>query len=115
MPNRIPDVTAADFGERVIAASYQQPVLVEYWAPWCGPCRLLFPLLEKMAQEFAGRLAIVKLDVEAAPDIADRYAVRGVPQLQLFKDGLVVAEKSGLMPERNLRELLKMHPRKNEK
>ena len=106
MPQRIPSVSADNFAERVLAASYQQAVLVEYWAPWCGPCRLLFPLLEKMAQEFAGRLLVVKLDVEAAPEIAERYKVRGLPQLQLFKNGLVVAEKSGLMPEVNLRELL---------
>ena len=106
MPQRIPSVSADNFAERVLAASYQQAVLVEYWAPWCGPCRLLFPLLEKMAQEFAGRLLVVKLDVEAAAEIAERYKVRGLPQLQLFKNGLVVAEKSGLMPEVNLRELL---------
>lgn len=106
MPQRIPSVSADNFAERVLAVSYQQAVLVEYWAPWCGPCRLLFPLLEKMAQEFAGRLLVVKLDVEAAPEIAERYKVRGLPQLQLFRNGLVVAEKSGLMPEVNLRELL---------
>ena len=106
MPQRIPSVSADNFAERVLAASYQQAVLVEYWAPWCGPCRLLFPLLEKMAQEFAGRLLVVKLDVEAAPEVAERYKVQGLPQLQLFKNGLVVAEKSGLMPEVNLRELL---------
>ena len=108
MPQRIPSVSADNFAERVLAASYQQAVLVEYWAPWCGPCRLLFPLLEKMAQEFAGRLLVVKLDVEAAPEIAERYKVRGLPQLHLFKDGAVVAEKSGLMPEANLRQLLAM-------
>lgn len=109
MPKRIADVSAENFAEQVIAASLQQPVLVEYWAPWCGPCRLLFPLLERMAQEFAGRLTVVKLDVDAAPAIAERYSVRGVPQLQLFKNGEIVVEKSGLMPEVNLRELLLSH------
>lgn len=106
MPHRIADLSAADFDQRVLQASFTTPVLVEYWAPWCGPCRLLFPLLSKMAQEFAGRLHVVKLDIETAPAIAERYAVRGVPQLQLFRNGLIVAEKSGLMPEANLRVLL---------
>ncbi len=106
MPQRIPDVSAATFAEQVLAASFQQPVLVEYWAPWCGPCRLLFPLLERIWPLYAGRLLIVKLDADAASVLAEQYEVRSLPTLQLFRNGRVVASKQGLMPDASLRQLL---------
>jgi putative thioredoxin len=109
MTERIPDISSIEFADKVVAASSLEPVLVEFWAPWCGPCRLLFPMLQKLATGYAGRLTIVKVDVDSAPDIAKEYQVTSVPVLKLFKNGKVVVEKAGLMPEANLRRLLAAH------
>jgi putative thioredoxin len=99
-------VTAADFDVLVVEGSRQQPVLVDFWAPWCAPCRALAPVLDKLAAEFAGRFTLAKLDTDQAPEVAGRYGVRGIPNCKLFVDGRVVDEFTGALPERQLREWL---------
>ncbi len=71
------------------------PVLVDFWAAWCGPCRSIAPLLEPLARHFEGRAKVVKLDVDANPDIASRYGIRGIPALLVFKGGKVVDQIVG--------------------
>jgi thioredoxin 2 len=66
------------------------PVLVDFWAPWCGPCRMVSPLVERIGHEHAGRLKVVKLNVDEAPAISERYSIRGIPLLAIFRDGAEV-------------------------
>ncbi|MGZ6652188.1 MAG: thioredoxin [Solirubrobacteraceae bacterium] len=85
------------------------PVLVDFWAPWCGPCRMVSPLVERLGREHAGRLKVVKLNVDEAPELSDRYQVRGIPLLVLFRDGSEVDRLVGAVPHPQLREWLEPH------
>jgi len=82
-------------------------VLVDFYAPWCGPCRMLAPFLEKLAQEFAGRVRFVKINVDEAPSLAASYEITGVPTLILFKGGLIIDQVVGLPSPRALQERLR--------
>ncbi|MBT3070108.1 thioredoxin [Rhodomicrobium sp. Az07] len=79
------------------------PVLVDFWAEWCGPCRTVAPILEELSEEFAGQIKVVKLDVESNPGIAQAYNIRGIPALLLFKNGEVAGQQIGALPKQQLR------------
>jgi putative thioredoxin len=100
-------VNEADFQNRVLDHSMQQPVLVDFWAEWCIPCRTLDPLLERLAEDSAGAFLLAKLDVDANPGIAIQYGVKGIPAVKAFRNGQVVAEFNGLQPEAKIREFVK--------
>jgi thioredoxin 2 len=97
------DADAATFDEAIQASI---PVLVDFWAPWCGPCRMVSPAVERLATDLAGRLKVVKLNTDTAPEIAGRFAVQGIPLLVLIRDGKEVDRRVGALPEPALRQWL---------
>jgi putative thioredoxin len=94
----VPAVSETSFTRDVLEASATRPVVVDFWAPWCAPCRQLSPLLEQMAQRFAGDVSVVKLNVDEAPGLAQQFRVQGIPSVKAFRDGRVVSEFVGLQP-----------------
>ena len=100
-------VSDGDFMQTVLQS--QQPVLVDFWAEWCGPCHMIAPTLEKLAGEFSEQLTVAKLNVDENPRTAQQYRVQGIPMLLIFKGGQVVDRLVGAAPEPTLREFVRQH------
>lgn len=103
------DATAATFEDTVIRASLETPVLVDFWATWCGPCKTLGPLLEKLAADYNGAFVLAKVDVDAEQELAAAFQIRSVPTVMLVKGGQLVDGFPGALPEGQLREFLTHH------
>jgi thioredoxin 1 len=103
----IKHVTEADFEAQVLNAD--SPVLVDFWAEWCGPCKMIAPILEEVAKDYAGKLQIAKIDVDANQGVPSKYGVRGIPTLMLFKNGGVAATKVGALSKSQLTVFLDSH------
>ena len=104
MSNTVLHATDADFDTQVLASDV--PVLVDFWAPWCGPCKMIAPSLDKIAAGYAGKARVVKVDVDKNQQTAHKYHVRSIPMLLLFKGGQVQDTSIGLVPESKLTQML---------
>jgi thioredoxin 1 len=100
-------LTAENFDELVLRA--EKPVLVDFWAEWCPPCKMIAPILDEIDAEFGDRLTIAKLNGDDFPEITARYGIRGLPTLNLFRDGEVVQQIVGARPKRKLLTELEQH------
>ena len=103
------DVTQDTFAREVIDRSRELPVLVDFWAEWCNPCKMLNPILAKLAGEFTGKFQLAKLDTDSEQQIATQYGVRSLPTVKLFRDGEAVGEFLGVRPEKEIRNFLERH------
>lgn len=102
-------VTARNFQSVVIDGSFDRPVLVDFWADWCAPCRMLMPILAKLSDEYGGRFILAKVDTEAEQSLAAQLGIRSLPTVQLFKSGRPVDQFMGALPEAQVREFLDRH------
>jgi thioredoxin 1 len=104
MAGNILELNSGNFKTTVEAGA--TPVLVDFWAPWCGPCRVIAPILEEVAKEFEGKARIAKVNVDDSPDIASQFGVRGIPTLILFKEGQIKGQMVGANPKSNIVQLI---------
>lgn len=107
MNDRITDISSALFETQVIKS--ELPVLVDYWAEWCAPCKAMAPILDELADEYHDKLRIAKVNVELEPQIARQYGVRSQPTMMLFKNGSVEAQKVGAMSKLQLRAFIELN------
>ncbi len=104
MSDKIVHTTDGNFDADV--TNNEKAVLIDFWAEWCGPCKMIAPLLDEVADEYAEKLAIVKLNVDENPNTAQKFGIRSIPTLILFKDGAVQAQKLGAMSKKDLAEFI---------
>lgn len=100
-------INDADFETAVVQSDI--PVLVDFWAPWCGPCQMIAPILDEIAPEFAGKVKIVKINVDDNQLVAGQFGVRSIPTLLLFKNGQLVATQVGALPKNQLAAFINQH------
>jgi thioredoxin 1 len=103
----LPALTAENFDPEVLQSSL--PVLVDFWAPWCGPCRAMAPVLDALAKEFDGKVKFAKVNVDEQPALASKYGISSIPSLFLFKGGAIVDNLVGFMSDKDLRARLQPH------
>lgn len=94
------EITDANFDQEVLKSD--KPVLIDFWAVWCGPCRMVAPVVEEIASEYNGKLKVGKLDVDNNPEVSMKFGIRSIPTLMVFKGGKVVEQIIGAVPKRNL-------------
>ena len=103
------DVTLENFQQVILEGSMQQPVLVDFWADWCAPCKALMPTLHKLAEEFQGQFILAKVNIEEQPELAQQFQVKSVPTLMLVGEGQLLDQFNGVKPESEIRAFLKQH------
>jgi thioredoxin 1 len=103
----LPDVTESTFPVLVLGSD--KPVLVDFWAPWCGPCRMLSPIVEKVSKDMGDRVRFLKMNTDENPSTAGQYGISGIPALLLYKGGEVVDRIVGFVPEQQVRQFLDKH------
>ncbi len=109
MAENIHNVSDSDFQSEVIEASKTQPVMVDFWADWCRPCHMLAPTVAEIANDYSGKLKVVKLNVDENVNAAGRFNIRGIPTLLLFKGGQVADQIVGAVPKEQITKVLERH------
>ena len=99
------EVNDSNFEEKVLKSD--KPVIVDFWAEWCGPCRMIGPIVEELSEDYKDQVLCTKLDVDSNPGVASKYGIRNIPTILFFKDGEIVDKQVGAVPKSNLEEKLK--------
>ena len=105
----IVDANESDFNDKVIEASADKLIVVDFWAPWCGPCRMVAPIVEEISKDFEGKIKVFKLNTDENPNVASQYGIRSIPTLMIFKGGQKVDTVAGAVPKATLSGTISKH------